>query len=140
MEQTMAQTVIQTVVPVAGTLIGAVIGSALTFISSREERKLMESQLNNERLKNGLERICGQYATFYKVEERYLEEIRALRQKDGRTSAAEGIRNEFRGQVYGTGAPRIEYNASSIYAELERLAEGVCIPRKGKKEQEHGNN
>ena len=37
----------------------------------------------------------------------------------------------------------IEYNAGSIYAELERLAEGVCIPRKGagkgNKEQEHGN-
>ncbi len=109
------------IITVGGMLLSTLIGVLIPFISSLFDRKIRKEELHNEKLKNNLDKICNQYATFYKLEELYLDEIRELRLKNGIESKTEGIRNEFREEVYKTTSARIEFNESSILAEKDYL-------------------
>ncbi|MBD5439046.1 MAG: hypothetical protein HDR37_10900 [Treponema sp.] len=109
------------IISVVGVLLGATIGAIFPFISAMYDRKLRKEELDNEKLKKRIGSICDQYATFYKLEKLYLQEIKNLRQKTGKENEEDGIRNEFRKKIYKAGEPRIEFSDSGIIAEKKNL-------------------
>lgn len=117
------------IIGIAATLAGTIMGGLFSSISSMLDRKLRKDELaadkrseNMNRLKKNMTDICDQYATFYRLERLYLQEIQALRRAAGKENEIDGIRNEFRAQVYKDGNnARIKYNDSGIFDEKERL-------------------
>lgn len=110
-----------TIISVVGVLLGAAIGAIFSFISAMQDRKLKKEEFDNKKLKKRIGSICDQYATFYKLENLYLQEIKDLRLKIGKKSKTEGIRNEFRRKVYKTEQARINFNDSNIIKEKKYL-------------------
>ena len=116
------------IISISATLLGTFIGALFPFISSIQDRKLRKTELEEDKIrkentaiKNKFNKVCDQYATFYKLESLYISEIQKLREGDGKENEINGIRNEFREKVYQQEATRIEFNDSSIIAQKYNL-------------------
>ena len=102
-------TILVAVCTCVGASISALLASVISLIIShfdRKERRLTDKQLTKARS------LCDQIATFYRLEQLYLEEIKKLRGKGEIT----GIMNEFRNKVYTSNenqSVRITLNDSS---------------------------
>ncbi len=105
---------IDVLIPVVTALVGTLLGGFLPFLSSCADRKLRYKEINQENLKTKLKKMCDQYLTFYKLEEKYTEEIAELRSKTGKEYLSDGIRNEFRNKIYKHGFTHLDYSDNSI--------------------------
>ena len=116
------------IITISATLLGTLIGALFPFISSIQDRKLRKSELEedkirkeNSSIKNKYNKLCDQYATFYKLEMLYIMEIQRLRKDNKIENEIDGIRNQFRKEVYQQEVARIEFNDNSIIAQKFNL-------------------
>ncbi|MBO4728007.1 MAG: hypothetical protein J5631_06280 [Spirochaetaceae bacterium] len=102
-----------------GSALASVIGLITSYLDRKARREEMEKNAFTNKQKNKARSLCDQIATYYRLEQLYIDEIKNLRAK-GETT---GIMNEFRNKVYTASESnvRIELNDSSVLAEKEYL-------------------
>ena len=102
-----------------GSALASVIGLITSYLDRKARREEMKKNDFTNKQKNKARSLCDQIATYYLLEQLYLEEIKNLRGKGEIT----GIMNEFRNKIYTSNenqSARINLNDSSA-AELKEV-------------------
>ncbi len=106
-------------VTVGGAFIGSLVGTISLLVSSYLDRRLRARELQEDKLKRKVEKLCKQYVSFYNLELLYLDEIKNLKEKMNEKCNIKGVQTKLRQELYKKGYNKIEYTASAVEKLIE---------------------